>query len=118
VVNILLSNSKTNSSAPLQLHNMADVNAHPMHRTVLTDIVERGTPSISEFDMKDGRTTVNASRTPAIANRPDDQRVDVSHSIGVQQMEAITIVWTKKWLIVAYALSILTCDNKKRACTD
>jgi hypothetical protein len=118
VVNILLSDSSTNSSAPLQLHNMADVHIHPMHRTVLADIVERGTPSISEFDMKDRRTTTHDSRTPGMTSTPHHETVDMSQPAGVQQMEAITIVWTKKWLIVAYALSILTCDNKKRACTD
>jgi hypothetical protein len=97
---------------------MADVHAHPMHRTVLTDIAERGTPTISEFDMKDVRATTNASRIPVMANTPHDEMVDVNQPAGVQQMEAITIVWTKQWLVIAYALSILTRDSRKGARTD
>ena len=54
--------------------------------------------SFSEFDMKDGRATANA------ANAPNGEAVDVEQPAGVQQMEAITLVWTKKWLFVAYAL--------------
>jgi hypothetical protein len=53
-----------------------------------------------------------------MANTPNDETVDVNQPAGVQQMEAITIVWTKQWLVVAYALSILTCDIRKRAYTD
>jgi hypothetical protein len=97
---------------------MVDVNAHSMHRTVLTDIVERGTSSINEFDMKDGRATAIASRAPGMVNTPNDETVDVNQPAGVQQMEAITIVWTKQWLVIAYALSILTHDSRMRARTD
>jgi hypothetical protein len=97
---------------------MVDVNAHSMHRTVLTDIVERGTSSINEFDMKDGRATAIASRSPGMANTPNDETVDVNQPAGVQQMEAITIVWTKQWLVIAYVLSIFTRDSRTRARTD
>jgi hypothetical protein len=33
------------------------------------------------------------------------ETVDADQPAGVQQMEAITIVWTMKWLVIAYALS-------------
>jgi hypothetical protein len=84
---------------------MADIHAYPMHRTVLTSIIERDNASTSDIEMKDGRATTNGSRTAEPPNTPDSETVDADQPAGVQQMEAITIVWTKKWLVIAYALS-------------
>jgi hypothetical protein len=93
------------ASTPQQLRKMADIHAHPMHRTILTSIIERDSASTSDIEMKDGRARINGSRTTEPPNTPDGETVDADQPAGVQQMEAITIVWTKKWLVIAYALS-------------
>jgi hypothetical protein len=86
---------------------MADIHAHPVHNTVSRGIIECD-PKASgvEFDVKEGRATANASRTARSLHpaNPAVEAIEMEQPAGVQQMEAVTLVWTKKWLVIAYAL--------------
>jgi hypothetical protein len=91
--------------ALLHVRNMADIHAHPMHDTVSRGIVERDLKvSGIEFEAKDGRETANASGAADTVHPLNADAVEIEQPAGVQQMEAVTLVWTKKWLATAYAL--------------
>jgi hypothetical protein len=53
---------------------------------------------------KNGVTTVTHNEAPRA--RGGTEAVDPEQSAGLRKMEAITMVWTKKWLIAAYALYV------------
>jgi hypothetical protein len=84
---------------------MADIHAHPVHNTVSRSIVERGFKASGiKFDVKEGGATANASRAARSLHPANPEAIEMEPPAGVQQMEAITLVWTKKWLVIAYAL--------------
>jgi hypothetical protein len=84
---------------------MADIHAHPAHNTVSRGIIERDCKASGiKFDVKEGRATANASRTARPLHPANPEAIEMEPPVGVQQMEAITLVWTKKWLVIAYAL--------------
>jgi len=58
----------------------------------------------SDFSHSEKKASVKVSDHGATQELREIESVGPMQSAGVQKMEAITMVWTKKWLIAAYAL--------------
>jgi len=57
----------------------------------------------SDFNYGDKKGDATVTQHEA---RSDTDSIDPEQSAGLKKMEAITMVWTKKWLIAAYALYV------------
>ncbi|KAF2625465.1 MFS general substrate transporter [Macroventuria anomochaeta] len=56
-------------------------------------------------DIKTAAVTETGGRTDSHAQKPSDvESIDSQQPAGLKQMEAITLTWSKKWLVTAYCL--------------
>lgn len=53
------------------------------------------TAALTELGEKDGSVSSRAK---------DEESIDEQQPAGLKQMQAITLTWSKKWLITSYAL--------------
>ena len=84
---------------------MATVNVTGMERAASLALSSRS--SISPKD--DAKTTVTETDARSGSHihklRPNDaESIDTQQPAGLQQMQGITLTWTKEWLINAYCL--------------
>ena len=62
------------------------------------------TPNTSG-DVKTAAVTETGERTDSFSQKPRDvESIDSQQPAGLKEMEAITLTWSKKWLITAYCL--------------
>lgn len=84
-------------------------NVHAVSAAALSIHEFEANSSGSDFiygeDRKGGATAKHGEASKERGNT--DAVVDPEQPAGVRKMEAITMVWTKKWLIAAYALYVL-----------
>lgn len=83
---------------------MATANVRELQKMPGIDITERTFSSSPANDEKTSDTLFTNEQYHAAAHRPSDaENIDAAQPAGVVEMEAITVVWTKNWLIAAYA---------------
>jgi hypothetical protein len=59
----------------------------------------------SSGDLKTAAVTETGERTDSLPQKPNDvESIDSQQPAGLKQMEAITMTWSKKWLITSYCL--------------
>jgi hypothetical protein len=80
---------------------------------IIVHAVSAAAIDIDEYKMSNGdsnishterKETVTMTHDEACQDGSDTEVVDPKQSAGLRKMEAITMVWTKKWLLAAYAL--------------
>lgn len=62
----------------------------------------------ADFRPEENTKAINAAQEAVHDNSEDDEHVDTTVQPGIQDIEAVTITWSKTWLIIAYILIWLT----------
>ena len=90
---------------------MAGTNVNALEKVASMSVAERElNNSSSDFTDFEKKGNVTASHD-AMPQRPVDvESIDSDQPAGLLKMEAITLVWTKKWLVAAYVLYVSTFD--------
>lgn len=85
---------------------MTSNNVNNLERVASMGIAERDLNHSSSIDYMESEKKIPIfyANHDATQKPLDVETVDASQPAGVMKMEAITLVWTKKWLITAYTL--------------
>jgi hypothetical protein len=85
---------------------MATSNVTGMERAASLALSSRSIDSPENFgDVKTAGVTETSERNDSHPQKPNDvESIDSQQPVGLKQMEAITMTWSKNWLITAYCL--------------
>lgn len=62
----------------------------------------------SDISRGDKKPTINISEDGSSRKMGDCEAVNPEQPAGVRKMEAITMIWTKQWLMAAYFLYVIS----------
>jgi len=85
---------------------MATANVTGIERAASLALSSRDSNSPNDSgDVKVAAVTESYARHDSHPHKPNDvESIDTQQPAGLQQMQGITLTWTKKWLITAYCL--------------
>lgn len=84
---------------------MATPNVSALEKTANLSLADHALHGHNAANDKKTAAVTAANETDEPLQKPDGAAViDPEQPAGLQKMEAVTLVWTKKWLITAYLL--------------
>lgn len=85
------------------IYDMATANVTGMERTASLALSARNVDSPNNFD--EAKAAAVTERSESFTEKPKDvENIDANAPAGLREMQAITMTWSKKWLITAYCL--------------
>ena len=70
----------------------------------VTEVPVYGSPVTPQVDATELKDTISPKAPSVYVEDEESKPVNSTAPAGVRKMEAITLVWTKPWMIAAYAL--------------
>tara|TARA_R110002060_G_scaffold15581_16_gene21768 strand:- start:807 stop:1139 length:333 start_codon:yes stop_codon:yes gene_type:complete len=96
------------SSGSLVVENIAWGFQHAKMNTAIeknvTEVPVYGSPVTPQVDATELKDTISPKAPSVYVEDEESKPVNSTAPAGVRKMEAITLVWTKPWMIAAYAL--------------